>query len=72
MTPEVQFLRDIADHTGWLQWAKTRDAAHGGNPPKRTLLTEAERKAATPSEYRFEAVPFDLFDQVLAARTGVN
>jgi hypothetical protein len=67
VTPNVQLLRDTADYLRWLQWAKSADAAHGV-PPKRTLLTAAERRAATPAEFRFDVVPLDQFDEVLAAR----
>lgn len=33
-TPDMHLLAVIADSLRWLQWAKTKDASKGRNPPK--------------------------------------
>lgn len=52
VTPTVDLLRAIFDRLGGTK----------------TFLTDAERKAALPAEFRFDAVPLDQLDAEIAAR----
>jgi len=56
-------LADIADSTGWLQWAKTKSAAEGGEPPDRIprpgVKPPARRKGS-----RVKAMPLSKLKQL--------